>query len=330
MSSKREEALRLAEELLADIELERIKPASVARKASRLARLIDDVEAIEWLGFEVSGFPNAGSGKLTPDEWGAAVRSGRHYVSTKDGVSTTRATVITLSQLQAGAESSKIRLESSDSTNFYERNTQQNTYSSNMNVIEKVVGTIYQYTSSVFQELRFGSAVSTAFDNLRSTVDRQISSLVPGATPVLTTALENAQTDNPEQWRNAAQACRDLVKATADSLRPPGPDVQGPGKKVIKMGDSNYVNRLIDWIDSKTSSKTKKGLVASDLEHLGNRLDAATDSGNKGAHAAVTKLDASRFIVGTYILLGDILSLNGDDSEITPESDATAGSAVEA
>ena len=330
MSSKREEALRLAEELLADIELERIKPASVARKASRLARLIDDVKAIEWLGFEVSGYPNSTSGKLTAAEWTAAGKSGRHYVRTDKGVSTTLATTVTLSQLQAGTESSKIRLESSDATNFYERNTQQNTYSSNVNVIEKVIGAIYQYTSSVYQELRFGSAVSTAFDNLRSTVDRQISSLVPGATPILTTALENAQTDDPEQWRNAAQACRDLVKATADSLRPPGPDVNGLGKRIIKMGDSNYVNRLIDWIDSKTSSKTKKGLVASDLEHLGDRLDAATDSGNKGAHAAVTKLDASRFIVGTYILLGDILSLNGDGTKTAPESDATAGSAVKA
>lgn len=309
MSNKREEALRLAEDLLADIELDRIKPASVARKASRLARLIDDAEAIDWLGFEVSGYPNGGSGKLPTVQWDAAVRSGRNYVQIKDGAPQTYVTSTSLTQLQASADSAKIRLESSESSNQFERNSQQTTYSSSMNVIDKVVGAIYQYASNLYQELRFGSAVSTAFDNLRSTVDRQISNLVPGATPILTTALENAQTDDPEQWKNAAKACRDLIKATADELRPSGPDIVRASNKTIKMGDSNYVNRLVDWIEGASSSKTRKALITADLEHLGRRLDAATNGGNKGAHVDVTKLDASRFIVGTYILLGDILSL---------------------
>jgi hypothetical protein len=34
-------------------------------------------------------------------------------------------------------------------------------------------------------------------------------------------------------------------------------------------------------------------------------------AGAKGAHADVTKLDASRFVTGTYLLLGDILRLHG-------------------
>jgi hypothetical protein len=42
--SRRAEALRLAEELLSDIELGRMLAADVARKTSRLARLLDDAE----------------------------------------------------------------------------------------------------------------------------------------------------------------------------------------------------------------------------------------------------------------------------------------------
>jgi hypothetical protein len=40
--SRRAEALRLADEILGDVELGRIPPTDVARKTSRLARLLDD------------------------------------------------------------------------------------------------------------------------------------------------------------------------------------------------------------------------------------------------------------------------------------------------
>lgn len=187
----------------------------------------------------------------------------------------------------------------------YERTTTQSGAVTSQATIDSVIGNVYSYVSQIYQELRFGSAVESAFESVRNRVDGAINNLVPDAIPVLTTALENAQTNDPEQWKNAAKACRDLVKATADSLRPPGKDVGN-----IKMGESNYINRLVDWISSKSVSKTKSTIIKSDLEHLGKRLDAASDGGNKGTHASVTKEDASRFIIGTYILLGDILELN--------------------
>ncbi len=45
--SQREEALALAQELLTDIELSRISAVNIARKTSRLARLLDD--AVSWI-----------------------------------------------------------------------------------------------------------------------------------------------------------------------------------------------------------------------------------------------------------------------------------------
>jgi hypothetical protein len=49
MASRREEALHLSTELLADIELSRLPAMDIARKAFRLARLLDDTEAMQWL-----------------------------------------------------------------------------------------------------------------------------------------------------------------------------------------------------------------------------------------------------------------------------------------
>src|SRR5690349_18539319 len=77
-TSRREAALALADELLADIELSQLYPGEIARKAFRLARLLDDQAAMGWLRFEVIGYPSGDS--LPQDAWAAAVRSNRVYV----------------------------------------------------------------------------------------------------------------------------------------------------------------------------------------------------------------------------------------------------------
>jgi hypothetical protein len=80
------------------------------------------------------------------------------------------------------------------------------------------------------------------------------------------------------------------------------------------MGDDNYVNRLVDWIVNQSESDTAAKLIASDLEDLGRRLDAVVAAGSKGVHASVDRFDASRFLAGTYLLLGDILRLQRKQS----------------
>ena len=83
------------------------------------------------------------------------------------------------------------------------------------------------------------SAVESAFGVVRQEVDSAISELVPSALPMITAAFENASSDNPEHWQNAASTCRRLLMTAADQLQPPGPDIDGH-----TMGPGNYVNRL--------------------------------------------------------------------------------------
>ena len=75
------------------------------------------------------------------------------------------------------------------------------------------------------------------------------------------------------------------------------------------MDDGHYINRLVDRILTSVRSETAAGLAARDLEYLGRRLDAVLDAGHKGAHAEVSRFDASRFVTGTYLLLGDLLRI---------------------
>lgn len=51
---KIEEALKLSEEILQDIELDRIILERVVFKCGRLARLMNEGKAIKWLEYEIS------------------------------------------------------------------------------------------------------------------------------------------------------------------------------------------------------------------------------------------------------------------------------------
>ena len=314
-TSRREEALKLAEELLTDIELAQMAPIDVARKSSRLARLLDDTDALAWLRYEVSGYPAPLDERATA----AASRSNRQAPPAADG--SPLWWTADLAALAAQSESALTELGTPEggsnpggelnawAVNLYREKAQrrsglQEVISARRSLIQRIVGSFHDYAAEKYQELRFGAAVETAFEVVRSEVDARISALVPDALPKLSAAFENTTSSNPEHWASAAATCRRLLKAAADALRPAGPEKDGRS-----MDDDHYINRLVDWIVQSAKSETAADLVASDLEFLGRRLDAVFDAGHKGAHAEVSRFDASRFVTGTYLLLGDLLRI---------------------
>ncbi|MFF8603585.1 hypothetical protein ACF065_24320 [Streptomyces sp. NPDC015232] len=296
---KRHEALLLSEELLGDIELSRIPMQDIARKASRLARLMDDFPAIEWLQFEVAGYPDP----LTRESTIAAKRSNREVVIDGEAKYWTG----TLGSLQTSVNACNARI--AVGAHAAERSGAIKSAVDTQNRIDRILGAIHQWISSLNYELRFGAAAETAFSVVRSEVDTKIAGLVPDAVMKLASAFENAASENPENWAGSASTCRRLIKSVADALRPPGEPV---GKR--PMGDANYINRLVDWIVNRPGiGDTQKDVIVADLEYLGRRLDAFADAGNKGAHSEVTRFEASRYITGTYLFLGDVLNLQRED-----------------
>jgi hypothetical protein len=320
--TRRQEALSLADELLGDIELGRLSALDIARRASRLARLLDDADATSWLVYEIAGYPAA---SLDWAATAAATRSGRRTTN-KDGDPafwTSPLGTLDLDVQSGRAELANLgapgpsgdwafRVESDRSN---ERTRIRGRIDQSKGLLDKIIGAIHGYVADRYQELRFGSAVEGAFEVVRADVDAQIASLVPGALPMLTAAMENAVSQQPEHWANAASTCRRLLKLSADALRPPGPDALAANGKTVKLGDANYINRLICWIEGASTSETAAAMITTDLDYLGRRLDAADSAGHKGAHDQVSRFEASRFITGTYLVLGDVLRLRAGPTE---------------
>jgi hypothetical protein len=309
--SRRAEAQRIAEELLSDMELQRVQPIDIARRASRLARLLDDSEAYEWLAFEVGGYPTPEIGGLDAAATRAAERSRRVSSRGEDGP---RYWTASLGWLQSGIDGDRTALAgvvggvqgewayAVEQDRKKQRAELRQSIADTQALLDRILGAIHDFIAERHFELRFGSAVESAFEIVRQEVDSSIAALIPGAPAKLAAAFEDIASPNPEHWAHAASTCRRLLKAAADALRPPGPEKAGR-----RMDDAAYINRLVDWINENSESETAAKLITADLEYLGHRLDAVQEASSKGAHAEVSRFDASRFLVGTYVLLGDIL-----------------------
>jgi hypothetical protein len=305
-------------------------------RAERSGTQAVQVAAMEWLRFEIGGYHLVGEG-LEPDAWAAATRSNRVGLNMGKAFAYTAPVGQLEALIEAGqaqlvaARDPDVSVSSANPHQFMaapkgnadERVAIRNYIADQRALLDKVIGALYDYTAARYQELRFGEAVESAFEAVRSEVDRRIGTLVPTALPKLSAAFENASSDNPEQWANAAAGCRRLLMAAADELRPPGDDVNGR-----TMGPDNYINRLVDWIEKHSESETSAKLIVADLADFGRRLDATVDAGSKGAHAEVSRFDAARFVAGTYLLLGDILSLR-DEERPKPTDRGPASETVE-
>lgn len=71
-----EEALGLSSEILADVELNKVPLSSIALKASRLARIFNDLDAQLIFSYESAGYP-VSDGYVAPGPWQAGLAAGR-------------------------------------------------------------------------------------------------------------------------------------------------------------------------------------------------------------------------------------------------------------
>ena len=98
-----------------------------------------------------------------------------------------------------------------------------------------------------------------------------------------------------------------------DSIYPPRADnvIDAGGKpKTIKLGPDNYVNRIVAFLQERSDSERFQAIVGSHLSYIGDRLDSVFQAAQKGSHSTiVTRDEADRYVVYTYLVVGDVLRL---------------------
>ena len=177
--------------------------------------------------------------------------------------------------------------------------------------ISKIKSEVYKYTLEAFYKLSFSDVSQDIFDRTKSVVDGKISQRFPNQKEKFQSVYDNINSENPENWSHAVTACRKILQALADELYPPqkGQTIKS-NEKEINIGQENYINRLMLYIEDRTQSDTYEKIIGTHLDYIGNRIDSVYKATNKAAHTTIkSKQEAERYIIYTYLLIGDILSL---------------------
>ena len=331
MNSERiKECTELASEILENFELSELPISNIILKCLRLCRLLNDEDGILLFTYESSGYPSTPDG-MTHDSWRIAQIAGRRYKvkENKGGKTITNEYAKTelLPDLEEAITAQKIRLSASSDPNISisSANPNQYVHSPSGNVternnavsfirdcqrtIQKVKGNLYNYVLLIYNKLMYGNIVEDTFTKARLLVNDKLSTICPKAIEKFVAVYDNMDSDNPEDWANAVHSCRRILLDLADALYPARDKPIIVAGKSIKVGTEEYINRLVQFISDKKESKAFSKIVGADLASIGERLDAIYNATNKGTHSDVSKEEAARYIVHTYLLISDIIAL---------------------
>ena len=168
---------------------------------------------------------------------------------------------------------------------------------------------------AILHDARFEAAeANDCFARSRDRLESACGLLFPEALPRLLSIQSDLRSSNPASWSGAVHACRRLLEDLADRVFPAQSDDrvrEVDGESVtVRLGKSNYINRLMAFMEDNAKSAVFSEIVGSDLRFAGDRLDALLDAVQKGSHADIrSRTEADRYAVRTMILVSDVLSL---------------------
>lgn len=236
-----------------------------------------------------------------------------------------RAYLTLVSKLENQIETGKLRIQAAQDPSSYagemtplaisytkngkERQIISQEISTNTKWLEKLKCRIYDYILSIYNKLQYGNAIEDIFTASRLSVNDRLMEICPEAIKKFISVYDNMDSENSEDWANAVHSCRRILSDLADSLYTPTEVPLVVAGRTIKLGKDQYVNRLVQYITSKSESKTYQSIVGADLRSIGERIDAVNDAVCKGTHTDISKDEASRYLIHTYLLISDIVNL---------------------
>lgn len=326
MSKKIDEARKVSESLLDDLESSTSKIDAILMKAKRLARLMRDSDAQLWLDLETKGYPK----EFSFEELGTCIK-----YATSGGridIKTSKYYPQSLPNIEANVESDEALLSSLKTTNtpttkvkdFLEKSAtealmlsqlrhqsqQKENYANSKSLYSSMKSAIHNYATDTYLAVEFGDIAEEIFDGARNLIDTFIRSHCPKAAEKIV-AINERMSDGSEESRSAAlTSCRRLLMDIADSIFPARQEEWKDRKgKNRNVGIEQYKNRILAYLADLEKSKSTYVLLESELEHLASRLDIIYEKTCKGVHIDVSINEARLAVIHTYLFIGEIATL---------------------
>lgn len=299
---ERSHALGLAEELLGDIELDRLPLDKLLLKGARLARLSGDSEFVRWVSLELTAY-------------GASDFNGKYWLRTfrgdKENAMYAGAAQVSMAVATLEAEFRNLRIPdvSGEYASVALGNARQymsglrNLIIKHKRVITAVSGVLHDFVSKHFYLLSFSQHQGSMFDTAKGNIDAVLVELPGEALRKIDSAYSNIRVGDPESISGAMNSVRRLIDGTADALFPATDETRKDGQgNVIKLGDQQRLNRLKAYIDDHAESKSRADRLKRAVSDIYGRVSS-------GVHNDVAASEAEYLFLSTYVLLGEITAM---------------------
>ncbi len=328
--NKQQETINLSESILTDIELGGNDLESIIYKTIRLARLLDDIKAMKRLNLEISGYDSKQilvwyeekdfAEIAFEHSRGTLVEWVRKYwtSSISELENNIKIDEILMTSLKAPdhyapAEKKTARWEEKFSQILDKVVSEQRSIkmrlSGNVLILKNIKKEVYNYALTRNHELKYIDIVNDILQNASNNLIKKLSSS-PNLNDILNSITSQIKSENVNDRSNAVHNCRRLLKEVADQIYPATTKKIIKGKKEISLWVEQYINRLIAYIETKTTSEKYQSVVGSHLDYIWHRLDSLNEAWSKWTHTKITeKQEAERYVILTYLLVSDMLSL---------------------
>ncbi len=303
--SRQTEALKLADELLADIELSRLPAEKCILKGNRLARLVSDDNASEWLYCELHGYDPS-----SPRLHELLSMTCRWVDDEK-----TKGYTVSLSALQGMLEAEKSKMSALQSTNmsgdyiviaqnnrFKQLNTASQNIASLSAIISGVMAALHDFATRTYYELLFSEIQADLFASMQTEIDARISPMMGDALDKIDVVNERLRTGDIEAISHAMTTCRRLIDATADAVCPATEEVGEIDGQPVATTRSHVLNRLNLYAYKSGATKGRRDRLRRALSDIYSRV-------SKGVHEDVTPMEARFIFLQTYLTLGELVTL---------------------
>jgi hypothetical protein len=307
MSDNKEAAhiLQLSEELLDDIELNRLSADKLIMKANRLARLSGTEEIRQWLSFELQGYNGSSAvslkymtltGRWADYEkrtgyWGPLAMQESTIETAKAQIEATKITSI-------GGEWSLGVI-----NNITNRHQQLTTMINRLvSIRSRVIGLIHSFASNIYYERQFADVAGGTFESYKKDVDALIAEKAGDVLVKLPSVTARLRDGDKEAISQALTTCRRILEAFADAIEPPSDDTYELNGNKLSLDHSKHQNRINVYIAKRTDSSSRRMRLRQNLSNLFDRVST-------GVHKDVTTEEAFSLFLNVYLFLGETLKL---------------------
>ena len=225
-ATRRTQALEACEKVINGIEDGEISTSSALLLCKKIARLVNDAEGQEWLGYEYGGYPKNKDGFVPTSAWRIANDHGRGFLNKdnearifldlaaelEEAIASNRVAIsnyttkgFSVSGDQALLSTERIALRVSQSTNDLLQANRTN--EKRLSILK---AQYYDYATRWQIDLQFGKTAKKIFEEYQANVSLFFSTL---STPTLQklSAIEDLMEDgNPERYSQVLTSCRRL------------------------------------------------------------------------------------------------------------------------